>query len=133
MIVTQKTPYRDGELRLGWASWDDGSLTARSIKYAYRDGSGKISRGAPEIPLDVLVDMLRYAAEQGELSFVPKAATRGHQTARQVLAERNGLATVHALLVQLRAELSWLDLEAVIRQVEARLEEMREHFLKKKA
>jgi len=48
MIATNKKPYRDGDLRVGWASWDDGSYTARSIKYAYVDKSGKISRGSPK-------------------------------------------------------------------------------------
>ena len=37
MITTTKTPYKDGDLRIGWASWDDGSMTDRSIKYAYKD------------------------------------------------------------------------------------------------
>ena len=67
MIMTDRMPYRDGELRTGWASWDDGSYTARSIKWAYPDKSGKISRGAPEIPFDILLDMLKFAAETGEL------------------------------------------------------------------
>ena len=67
MITTYKVPYRDGELRIGWASWDDGKYEARSIKYAYRDSSGKVSRGSPELPFDVLVDMLVLADEQGEL------------------------------------------------------------------
>ena len=67
MITTHKIPYRDGELRLGWASWDNGSLTDRSIKYAYPDRSGKISRGSPELPFDILLDMVEYAYEQGEL------------------------------------------------------------------
>ena len=45
MITTHKIPYRNGELRIGWASWDNGNLEQRSIKYAYHDSSGKISRG----------------------------------------------------------------------------------------
>lgn len=68
MVPTFKTPYRDGDLRIGWASWDDGSRTSRSIKYAYLDESGKISRGCPELPFDILVDMVVLAAKQGELS-----------------------------------------------------------------
>ncbi|MHC8305456.1 hypothetical protein [Pseudomonas sp. PB3P13] len=66
MITTHKIPYRDGEIRVGWASWDDGSLTKRSIKYAYKDASGKISRGSPELPFDVLIDLFNYAFEQKE-------------------------------------------------------------------
>ncbi len=68
MIPTAKTSYgKDEELRIGIASWDDGSYTARSIKYVYRDKSGKISRGCPEIPFDVLSDMVIYAYKQEEL------------------------------------------------------------------
>ena len=52
MITTHKVPYGRGELRIGWASWDDGKFEERSIKYAYRDSSGKISRGSPELPFD---------------------------------------------------------------------------------
>ena len=68
MITTAKRLYKLGELRVGWASWDDGSFASRSIKFAYRDSSGKISRGAPEISFETLVDMVIYAKEQGELS-----------------------------------------------------------------
>lgn len=68
MITTFKIPYEDGELRIGWASWDNGKLKERSIKYAYQDCSGKISRGAPEISFGVLAAMYRLAVEQGEIS-----------------------------------------------------------------
>jgi hypothetical protein len=68
VIPTAIKKYRDGDLRVGWASWDNGLFQCRSIKYAYRDSSGKISRGAPELPVDILVDMLIYAVEKGELS-----------------------------------------------------------------
>lgn len=67
MIPTFKKTYRDGELRIGWASWDEGSYTSRSIKYAYPDASGKISRGSPELPFNVLVDMTITALEEGEI------------------------------------------------------------------
>lgn len=69
MITTFKTPYEDGELRIGWASWDNGELTDRSIKYAYQDSSGKISRGAPEISFDVLAAMFKLAVQQGEIQI----------------------------------------------------------------
>ncbi len=69
MIPTHIEPYRDGELRIGWASWDKGRFEERSIKYAYRDDSGKISRGCPELPFDILVDMVAAALRQGELSL----------------------------------------------------------------
>ncbi len=70
MIPTYVLPYRDGELRIGWASWDGGNYQSRSIKWAYQDKSGKISRGSPEIPFDILLDMVVLAARQGELDHV---------------------------------------------------------------
>jgi hypothetical protein len=71
MIPTFKRPYQHGstrgELRIGWASWDENQFEARSIKWAYRDRDGKISRGCPEIPLDMLADLVILAHQQGEL------------------------------------------------------------------
>ncbi len=67
MVPTFVTPYHDGELRIGWASWDHGSYKNRSIKYAYKDKSGKVSRGCPELPFDILVDMVVLARSEGEL------------------------------------------------------------------
>ena len=68
MIPTYVEPYERGELRIGWASWDENSFRDRSIKWAFRDSSGKISRGCPELPFDVLVDMVLLAQRQGELA-----------------------------------------------------------------
>ncbi len=72
MIPTFTTPYTDGytqgELRIGWASWDDGSYQARSFKWAYRDSSGKISRGCPEIPPEIAADMVILGVAKGEYS-----------------------------------------------------------------
>ena len=74
MIPTYVIPYQNGdtkgELRIGWASWDSGNYRSRSIKWAYQDKSGKISRGSPEIPFDILLDMVVLAAAQGELDAV---------------------------------------------------------------
>ena len=70
MITTYKQDYEDGELRIGWASWDKGLFKERSIKYAYRNSGGKISRGAPEIPFNTLVDMVILAYQRGELSSI---------------------------------------------------------------
>jgi hypothetical protein len=73
MIPTSVKRHRDrlgtdGEIRTGWASWDKGHFKDRSIKWAYRDASGKVSRGSPEVPLDVLVEMIIVALEQQEIS-----------------------------------------------------------------
>jgi hypothetical protein len=73
MIPTAKRPYVDaagnkGELRVGWASWDEGRYEARSAKWAYKGKDGRVARTSPELSLDVLVEMLAFAFEQGELS-----------------------------------------------------------------
>jgi len=72
MIPIMKKDYEDedgiaGEIRIGWASWDEGQYKAKSIKWAYKDKTGKISRGSPEVPFDVLVEMVLFALKNGEL------------------------------------------------------------------
>lgn len=66
-------PYNTGEengeeIRIGWASWDKDEYAHKSIKYVYRDASGKISRGCPELPFNVLVDLVLVAKRHGALS-----------------------------------------------------------------
>ena len=91
MIPTLILPYKNGDLRIGWASWDHGDYKARSIKWAYKDKSGKISRGAPEIPFDILVDMVTFAADQGELDRLPELKTaHAKLTARLQVIDRSG-------------------------------------------
>ena len=72
MIPTAKKSMefveQQGELRVGWATWDDGSFTLRSIKFAYPDKRGWISRASPELRFDILTEMIIFAKEQGELS-----------------------------------------------------------------
>lgn len=128
MITTHKIPYKDGELRIGWASWDDGSLTARSIKYAYKDASGKISRGAPELPFDILVDMLQLAAEQGEIRLgqglrgqpsVTKAAIK------DLLEEKKTLQSALLVMQRLIADIPWADFEAVYDQIGQRYDSVK--------
>jgi hypothetical protein len=127
MIVTHKIPYRDGELRIGWASWDDGSLTDRSIKYAYPDSSGKISRGAPELPLDMLMDMLGYAAEQGEVRFdAAKEATSVKNLSRKELQEQSRVLKSALLLVQkVAVGMPWADFKKPYDQIGARYESIK--------
>jgi len=72
MITIFKKDYKDeggtdGEIRIGWATWDKGEYKKRSIKWAYPKG-GKISRGSPEVPFDNLVEMVLFAMEKGELT-----------------------------------------------------------------
>lgn len=60
MRTTVKKAYGTGELRAGWSSW---SNEEKSVKWAYRDRRGRVSIKSPEIPIDVLVEMLLFAYE----------------------------------------------------------------------
>ena len=123
MITTHKVPYREGELRIGWASWDDGNYEERSIKFAYPDSSGKISRGSPELPFEVLVDMLRLAADQGELDkVVPQSlATRvgefSQLSLEQLREERETLSGALRQLQGLLHEIPWANWKPVYNEI----------------
>lgn len=52
------------ELRLGIASWDDGSGTAKSIKYTWFDKNGKAARGG-EMPVEALRQAVNFALREG--------------------------------------------------------------------
>ena len=54
------------ELRLGIASWDDGSGTAMSIKYTWFDSLGRAARGG-EMPVEALPQALEFARRHGFL------------------------------------------------------------------
>lgn len=60
------------ELRLGVASWDEGSGTAMSFKYTWFDKNGKAARGG-EIPVEALPQALDFAIRKGylKLSYKP--------------------------------------------------------------
>jgi|GEM_PF-3722967 len=73
MVTIWEKEYQDqrgteGKIRIGWASWDKGAHKTKSVKWAYKDTSGKISRGSPEAPFDVLIEMLLFSLEKNELS-----------------------------------------------------------------
>jgi len=73
MINVHSQDYVDkhgtvGEIRIGWASWDFDKHNSGSVKWAYKDEAGRISRGAPEVPIDVLVAMIKAVLKQ-ELFF----------------------------------------------------------------
>jgi hypothetical protein len=65
-----KEPVRgkgDGqELRLGIASWDDGSGKAKSIKYTWFTRTGRAARGG-EMPVEALPQALDFAVREGYL------------------------------------------------------------------
>lgn len=128
MITTYKIPYKEGEFRIGWASWDDGSMTARSIKYAYKDASGKISRGSPELPLDMLMDMLLLAAEQGEIRFdspLGKETPIGKCSNEELLGDQKKLKSALLLLQRLTADLPWANFGVVYNQIGGRYEKVK--------
>ena len=78
MVPTFSQAYGLGDLRIGIASWDKGDFKSRSIKYAYRDKSGKVSRGCPELPFEVLVEMVIVALKQKELTVEQVERLRYH-------------------------------------------------------
>jgi hypothetical protein len=65
MKATYRQTLNGHEIHIGQSSWDD---EERSIKFVYPDKSGKTSRGAPEVPIGVLVEMVIIAKEQNEFS-----------------------------------------------------------------
>ncbi len=58
------------EIRLGVASWDDGSNTAQSVKYTGFDKAGKAKRWG-EIPVEALPQMLTFAIRKRYLNLEP--------------------------------------------------------------
>jgi hypothetical protein len=58
------------EIRLGVASWDDGSNTAKSVKYTWFDKNGKAARGG-EFPVEALLQALDFAIRNGYVSLCP--------------------------------------------------------------
>lgn len=52
------------ELRLGIASWDDGTGTSKSIKYTWFDKLGRAARGG-EMPIEALQQALDFAKREG--------------------------------------------------------------------
>lgn len=61
------------KLRLGIASWDDGSKTAKSIKFVWYDKNGKVSRGG-EFPVEALPQAFDFATREGYITTVKKEA-----------------------------------------------------------
>lgn len=55
---------KSDELRLGIASWDDGSDTAISVKYTWFDKNGRAARGG-EVPVTAIKQMYEFAKRHG--------------------------------------------------------------------
>jgi hypothetical protein len=62
---------KNEELRLGVASWDDGSGTSRSIKYTWFDKMGRAARGG-EMPVEALPQALEFAIREGYIKPKPR-------------------------------------------------------------
>ena len=125
MIPTHVIPYRNGELRIGWASWDHGSYSDRSIKFAYKDASGKISRGSPELPFDILVDMIDLALAQNEVpraiqTVGAKPKATGSLSKAELQDERKILASRLASLQTMVADLPWANWQPIYDELGAR-------------
>ena len=56
------------KLRLGIASWDDGSGQAKSIKFTWFDKNGRACRGG-EFPVEALPQALDFAIRKGYVSL----------------------------------------------------------------
>jgi hypothetical protein len=69
MIPEFRKVYQNGELRIGKATWNEED---RSVKWAYRSRNGRISPRSPEVPIDVLCEMMAFALEKGEVSAEQK-------------------------------------------------------------
>lgn len=133
MIPTHVVPYRNGELRIGWASWDDGTFKDRSIKFAYRDNSGKISRGSPELPFDILIDMALLAGEQGELAPHLKPSNQGSlnlSTASKsdLVEERKSVALCLIRLQGLMLDAPWANWKPIYDQLGAWFEKVKDEL-----
>ena len=138
MIPTFKVPYRDGELRIGWASWDKGKFQHRSIKYAYPDSSGKISRGSPELPFDILMDMVFLSYSENEL---PQATNSSPSPIEDVSvmdydnlkSEEKNLKASLILLQHMLSLHKWADFNPLYDQIGSRLDKVKAELSRKRS
>ncbi len=67
----------NGELWLGWPTWDpQGRDRKMSVKFVYPRSDGRPARSSPEVPIDVMVQMVAFAAELGQLTGRQRAVVR---------------------------------------------------------
>ena len=69
MIVEKKWPARidsSCEIRVGVASWSQHGKNDMSVKFAWPDKNGKVTRGG-EVPIEAIPQMLEAAIESGYL------------------------------------------------------------------
>jgi hypothetical protein len=70
MVPIYREDFEDGELLLGWPTWDSTGKKwgQMSVKYRYPGKDGRPSRGAPEVSMSALVGMVKLAVKHGALS-----------------------------------------------------------------
>lgn len=59
---------KDCKVQVGIASWDDGSNTCISVKFASKDKNGRVTRNG-EVPVEALPQMLEVAIKNGFLTL----------------------------------------------------------------
>lgn len=57
-------------VRIGAASWNTPGKNDISVKYAWRDKNGRVTRGG-EIPVEALPQMMELAIKSGHLQLNP--------------------------------------------------------------
>jgi len=86
----------DCEIRLGIASWDDGSGTAKSVKFTWFDKNGKAARGG-ELPVEALPKLWPLQSEKG--TFVSLANRCPESALEFNVADYEGAALRYRLTV----------------------------------
>lgn len=139
MIAIFEFPYREGQINIGWASWDDGSKTSVSIKYAYPDSRGRISRGSPEIALEDFFAMREFFVENEagiqailkpglKFSRTPLKVEVSLLTKEELIQERDELRRSRLELLRILTKFPWIDLKRGYDDLGTRYEEVLNRF-----
>lgn len=116
-----------------------GDLGQRRTVNLSTAGSGKISRGSPELPFDILVDMCVLASDQKELEDFWKSGRSskvppvGKAAVEELNEERKRLTIALTRLQQLAMDVPWAEWTHVYDPIGARLEDVKAEIEKRKA
>lgn len=136
MIPIFEFPYGHGHINIGWASWDDGSKTSVSIKYAYPDSRGRISRGSPEIALEDFLAMREFFVENEkgiqailnpgkEFTRKPEKIDVEALSKQELLQEGKELRRSLLEMQRIQMMFQWLPLEEIYNVLGKRYEEVK--------
>jgi hypothetical protein len=136
MIPIFEFPYGHGHINIGWASWDDGSKTSVSIKYAYPDSRGRISRGSPEIALEDFLVMREFFLknEKGiqailnpgkEFTSKPEKIDVQALSKQELLHEGDELRRSLLEMQRIQMMFRWLPLEEIYNDLGKRYEDVK--------